>query len=106
MKAYKLTDQNNKSYNNTIWGQGITHRASGEGDLCSNGWLHFYEDPRLAVIFNSIHAGFIDDKMKLWEAKAEGEIINDGTKCGCTKLTTIKEIPIPEVTADQSMEFA
>ena len=55
-KLYKLTDQNHQTRNNTKWGAGVTHTASGQGDLCTAGWLHAYTSPLLAVLLNPIHA--------------------------------------------------
>lgn len=40
MKLYKLTDSHGRTYNDTQWGPGVTHEASGEGELCGPGWLH------------------------------------------------------------------
>jgi hypothetical protein len=109
MKLYKLTDQNNKTrpnqLNETIWGPNITHNASGSGtELCTEDVIHAYLDPRLAVILNPIHANF--DHPKLWEA--EGEIVaRDGQlKVGVKSLTTLKEMPLPEITTEQKIKFA
>jgi hypothetical protein len=52
---------------------------------------------------NPAHANF--PTPRLWEA--EGEIgIDDGTKCGCRILTTLREVPLPEVTVHQRVRFA
>lgn len=57
MKAYKLTDENHQTRNETQWGENITHYTNGEGELCGPGWLHYYNDPLLAVLLNPVHAG-------------------------------------------------
>jgi hypothetical protein len=104
MKLYKLTDENGCTKNGTQWGENVTHRATGDPsqDLCSDAWIHAYESPELAVLMNPIHANF--KSPRLWEA--EGEIgKNDGTKCGCRSLTTVKEIPLPQVTIEQRVRF-
>ena len=104
MKVYMLTDQNRMTYNNTLWGENITHKTSGKGKLCSNGWLHFYYNPHIAVLLNPIHANIPNPT--LWEAKAKGRFRDDhGLKGGCTKLTTIKQLPLPEITLEQKIEF-
>ena len=104
MLKYKLTNQDNTTYNNTKWGQGITHETSGEGELCSSGWLHYYHSPELAVLLNPIHANILNPK--LWEVEAEGMHKDDkGLKGGCTKMTTIKEIPLPEFSLEQKVKF-
>jgi len=105
MKAYKLTDQNSQTKNNTQWGRDVAHEVSGTGELCSSGWLHCYEDARIAVIMNPIHGNY--DNPQLWEAEAEGEIKRDRQlKMGCTKLITLKQIPIPKINTEQKVEFA
>ena len=104
MKAYKLTDENNRTHNNTQWGENVTHEAMGNGKkLCTDGWIHFYEDPLVAMMMNPIHASF--DNPHLWEAEAEGEVLREATKSGCKKLTTLKQIPLPEITLTQRVAF-
>ena len=105
MKVYKLTDQKFLTRNNTLWGENITYETSGKGELCSDGWLHFYHNPILAILLNPIHADISNPI--LWEAEAEGRLRDDhGLKGGCTKLTTIKQLPLPEVTLEQRVELA
>jgi hypothetical protein len=41
----------------------------------------------------------------LWEAEGD-VVIDDGTKVGCTRLTTLKQIPIPTITPEQRVTFA
>ncbi|KKL58315.1 hypothetical protein LCGC14_2226540, partial [marine sediment metagenome] len=57
---YKLTDSNDQTYGKTQWGPGIEHAASGKGPLCTEGWLHAYTDPLLAVLLNPIHGNYKD----------------------------------------------
>lgn len=105
MKAFKLTNQNRFTRNQTRWGRRVTHKTDGKGELCGPGWLHYYNDPLLAVLLNPIHAGFSNPM--LFEAKAEGKIKrNRGLKFGCSKLTTIKQIPLPVITPEQRICFA
>jgi hypothetical protein len=105
MKAYKLTDKNGITKNNTQWGPNVTHTASGTNrNLCSNGWIHFSKDPVLAVLLNPIHANF--SSPKLWECETYGEELHAPLESGCKTLTTIKEIPLPNVTNIQRIAFA
>lgn len=102
--VYKLTEENHETYNQTKWGPGVTHTASGEGALCGPGWLHAYTSPRLAVLFNLIHAAFPNPV--LWEAEADEIGINDhGIKIGVRRLTTIQIIPAPIYTTTQRIAF-
>ncbi len=105
MKAYKLTDQNNKTRGNTVWGPGISHTAKGGHDLlCSNAWIHFYTNPLIAVLMNPIHARF--DLPRLWECETAGEELHEPLKSGCKTLTTVKEIPVPVISPINKIAFA
>lgn len=105
MKAYKLTDENHQTRNETQWGENITHYTNGEGELCGPGWLHYYNDPLLAVLLNPVHAGFLNPV--LWECEVVGVTSTDsGLKFGATELTTLRIIPIQSVTLEQRVRFA
>lgn len=104
MKLYKLTDGDGKTRNDTQWGPGVSHSGTGEGELCGPGWIHAYEHPLIAVLMNPIHADFKNPRM--WEADGEIAIRNGQLKCGCATLTTIREIPLPEITAEMRVRFA
>ena len=107
-KLYKLTDEKGKTRakgSELQWGEGVAHTAKGEGTkLCTNGVIHAYEHPLIAIVMCPIHAAF--DEMRLWEA--EGEIVaREGQlKCGVKTLTTVREIPVPEITLEQRVRFA
>ena len=103
-KLYKLTDEHGKTRNNTRWGEGMTHSGTGEGELCSEGWIHAYTHPLLAVLFNPSHANF--KTPRLWEARGTGKKKSDGLKVGFQSLTTIKEIPLPKITTTQKIAFS
>jgi len=103
MKLYKLTDANGCTRNETQWGENITHTASGAGELCGPGWLHAYEDPLLAVLLNPIY-GNVQEPI-LWGAEGVVEKTDHGLQVGCTKLTTLRQIEIPEVTTEQRVKF-
>lgn len=102
----KLTDQDGRTYGRCQWGPGVTHETDGSGELCGPGWLHYYSDPLLAVLLNSIHADFAEPR--LWEVLVEGIGKRDlcGLKFGATRLTTIREIPVPKITTVQRVRFA
>jgi len=102
--VYKLTDKFGQTKDNTKWGNNVSHTAKGKGkELCSDGWIHYYTHPLLAVLMNPIHAKFASPK--LWEAEASGKIINEPFKSGCKTLTTIKKIPLPEISRVQKIAF-
>jgi len=106
MRLYKLTNILGQTHGNTQWGESVSHTAIGRlgQPLCSDGWIHAYESPEIAVLMNPNHGNFHNPR--LWEA--EGEIgLRDGPlKCGCRTLTTIREIPLPAFTKKQLIRFA
>ena len=105
MKYYKLTDQNGFTRNDTQWGEGITHTATREGKtLCTNEVIHVYKSALLSVLLNPIHADFT--RPRLWECECSRPVANDGTKLGVKKCTTLREIPLPQVTTEQRVKFA
>ena len=77
----KLTDSKDKTRNNTQWGENITHTTNGKGDLCTNGWIHYYDSPLLAVLLNPIHGNFSNPH--LWKIKVGKKVKKDhGLKFG------------------------
>jgi len=101
---YKLTDGDGKTRNGTRWGPGVSHSGTGEGGLCGPGWIHAYEHPLIAVLLNPIHADF--KSPRLWEAEGKIAIRDGQLQCGCKTLTTIREIPLPEITTEMWIRFA
>ena len=105
MKCYKLTDNNGKTRKNTQWGENVSHTATGtDPDLCSDGWIHFYMDPRIAVVMNPAHANF--KSPILWEVEYSGKVVHEPLKSGAKTLTTIRRIPLPEISLNQKIAFA
>jgi hypothetical protein len=101
---YKLTNAYDQTHNKTQWGENVTHSGTGEGPLCGPGWIHAYTDPVLAALLNPIHADFAQPR--LWEAEGEVTLNDNGIKVGCLSLTTVKRIPLPEITRTQRVRFA
>ena len=104
MIVYKLTDQNLQTYGSYQWEPGVARETDGEGNLCGPGWLHYYHDPLLSALLNPIHADIADPV--LWEAEAEGLHRDDrGLKGGCTRLTLIRQVDLPQITTEQRVRF-
>jgi hypothetical protein len=104
MKLYKLTDENDQSYNQTQWGRNRRHQTNGKGELCGPGWLHAYTHPLLAVFLNPIHADF--KTPHLWEATGIVRKTDYGLKVGVKQLTTIRRLRLPKITTNQRIRFA
>jgi len=105
MKLYKLTDENNRTYGGCQWGKNVTVETDGEGGLCGPGFTHFYTDPLLAVFLNPIYRNFDLTTAHLWECEGTVAKKDRGLKVGCTRGTTIRRIPLPEVTLEQRVRF-
>jgi hypothetical protein len=96
MKLYKLTDDTKCSYQDTLWGEGVTHTIRAEQRdtvMCGHGVLHAYRSANLGLLLNPMHSCFF--KVLLWEA--EGDVVaEDWGKVGCHELTTVKILPLPD----------
>jgi len=102
---YKLTDENGQTYGGCEWGPGVSHFVPGTGGLCSDGWIHVYDSPWVAVMMNPCHADF--ENPRLWECEVSGSELNDhGLKRGVQQCTTVREIPMPALTTEQRAEIA
>jgi hypothetical protein len=109
MKAYKLTTQDFKTrkglYSELIWGEGVEHTATGLGDnLCSDGWIHFYNSPLIAVIMNPIHATI--PSPVLWECLTYGKHKREVLKSGCKRLKTVRQLPLPQISTTSRIAFS
>jgi hypothetical protein len=107
--VYKLTDKNGytrKGYSNELkWGEGVTHKVTGKGGLCSEGCIHAYVSPELAVLLNPIHANIPSPLM----FKGEMDIThrdNGDLKVGGKSFTTTKQMKPPEISTRQRVIFA
>ena len=105
MLVYKLTDQKMQTLGGFQWEAGKIREASGDGPLCSKGWLHAYESPPLAVLHNPIHANIANPR--LFSADTlDGEILRDGMmKLGSTRLVLLEEIPLPQISLTQRAAY-
>ena len=105
---WKLTDKQFRTRpgksNETLWGEGVTHTAPGEGDLCGPGWIHFYLSPELAVLLNPADANFLDPV--LWEIEAEIGISKGQLKAGAKQVTTLRRVSLPQCSTEQRVKFA
>ena len=102
---YKLTDQNLQTHMGCQWVVGEWVQAPGKlaQSLCSDGWIHFYDDPLLAVFFNPIHANI--DKPRLWEIETDGDTKVDATKGGARRARLLTELPLSLITPTQRVEI-
>ena len=96
MTLYKLTDQDGRTRagqaGETQWGLGVKHKATGKPGqaLCTDGWIHAYKHPLLALLMNPIHAKICNPR--LWECEGRIGKRAGQLKCGCRTLTTVREI--------------
>src|SRR3990167_6899905 len=100
---YKLTDASDCTRETTQWGADVTHTAPGDGDLCTQAWIHAYRSALLAVMMDSVHGHYLPRGRLL---TADGDVgRDDGSKVGCTSLTTRSRVDVPAVTIIQRVAF-
>jgi len=103
---YKLTNQNLQTHNNFRWKVRKWVKVKGKlkQSLCTDGWLHCYDSPLLAVLHNPIHAAI--ENPRLWEVEVDGECKNDrGLKCGYRRMRLFREIPVPNMSIIQRKAY-
>ena len=104
MEIYKLSDENGCTKNDTQWGENVTHTASGPGNTpCSQQVIHSYLTPEIASFSNPIHGDYRHPICWL----AEGDVTGcDGQKLWGKSVTTLRQVPLPEITTEQRVEIA
>ena len=101
----KWVSPNMTTRNNTHWKLNVPKELPEKKNLwlCSEGLFHYFLHPYFAVMFKEKYR--CEDYSKLYEVLPERKIIKDGSLCGATKLTLIKQLEIPEVTLEQRISF-
>ena len=102
---YKWVSPVMKTMNNTHWKLNIPKELPEKEDLrlCCPGLYHYYEHPLLAITFKNMHVG--QGYTKLCEVRPEGKIVKGWDKCGCTKLTLVKETNVPSISVTKRVAF-
>jgi len=100
----KLTDSNDRTRGGTQWGPGVLHRAPGTGDLCTDGWIHYYRDPMLAVMMDPVDGKF-GENAHMWTVTVSGKRKHEPDKSGAQRVRTVERIDMPVVTRTQRQAF-
>lgn len=102
---YKVTEADGTTHGGTQWGPGVRHEASGppDQDLCTDGWIHYYEDRYVAALMNPIHGVF--KRPTLWHFLPEGDRKHELLKSGCRAGTTTRRARLPSYTLNQQRAF-
>ena len=103
-RVYKLTRSDLTTHNDFRWEPGQIYTFPGTGALCTGGWAHAYTSAALALLLNPIHAKYAP--ARLWEARGVVGQTDRGLKVGCSSLTLVREIAVPEVTPEQRVMCA
>ncbi len=103
----KLTDQDLQTYKGFQWELNVWKKiakANQVGVLCSESWLHCYDDRLLAVLFNPIHAAIANPR--LFRCNVRGKKLSDpGVKFGFTQMRLMAELELPEISLTQKIAF-
>ena len=111
MTGYKLTDKDGYTRRGesgeTLWTEGATLETDGSGALCGSGWIHYYQDPHVAVLMNCQQGAYDLETALMWEVEAGGvdEHAYDH-KSGTTRLTTVRRIDMPTLSREERVEIA
>ena len=85
-------------------GGNVTHHAEGQGSkFYSDDYIYVYDNPLVAVLLNPIHANF--PWPLLWEEDAVDVQSDRGLKFGAKEVTTLRQIPVPEISTEQTVRF-
>ena len=108
MIKYKLTDPEGYTrrgkVGETKWEPGKTLMATGEGNaLCTDGVIHFYDDPVLALMVNPVHADIANPQV--WGIDVDEIVARDGLKGGCKEARAIRIVATPRITEIQRQAF-
>lgn len=91
--AVKLLDQNLMTRNTCQWVIGEWKQTSGEGELCSPGWLHAYASLGPALFLNPIHANIRNPVC--YRVEVGGRHLSEaGLKEGYTRMRLLHRIAI------------
>lgn len=101
---YKITRSDLTTHNGYQWVIGETREFPGTGDLCGPGYAYAYESAQLALLLKFIHVDY-DPYCLL---RGRGVIVKrDGQlKAGCSRLTLLERITVPDITLEQRVTFA
>ena len=106
MKYYKLLNPDMTSYGGCKWKIGEWKKATGDKSqpLCTDGWLHCYNHPLLAVLHNPIHAKI--QNPRLFEVEVTGKCKCGPLKFGFRRMMIVKELSLSNVTTEQRIRYA
>lgn len=118
MDYFKITDEDNCTFNNTLWGEGVTHTAGDKESiytkynehtscLCTPAVIHAFPGDflELALLVSPQYLGDYKGQ-KLWKAEGPEPISKNAFMVGVKHLTTIKEINILLITLEQRILWA
>jgi hypothetical protein len=105
---FKLTDRNRATHNGFVLpadgGWFYPADRTSPPKPCTDTVLHHYDHPLLAVLFNPTHGNYPNPR--LFEIETDEQVGTDGLKGWCRAQRVLRELPLPEVTTDQRVEFA
>ena len=108
IKLFKLTTSDNFTRQGvpgeTKWEVNKWVTASGTGGLCTNGVIHAYRSPLLAVLLNPAHASI--GKPTCWLAEGTRIVEEKADKIGVKILRIKTPVVLPYVTTEQKVRFA
>jgi hypothetical protein len=120
---YKLTDQQNQTPipfcyckqafsleaardKKLQWGPNVTHTITSKNPDCGPDQIRTFAHPLTAMFLAPLSLQTSFDQPRLWTAEGTISLDNTGLVIGCSNLTTLEEIPLPEISSNQRIAFA
>jgi hypothetical protein len=102
----KLLHRNLTSHGGCQWTPGEWKSAPGTGELCTAGWLHFYDSLEVGLMLNPAHANISPDDLVAFSAEWRGKRLDDnGLKFGASEGRIVSPLSVPSITSDMMIEF-
>ena len=102
----KVTDDRMQTRGGFQWTLGVWREATGYNEnLCSDGWIHCYDHPLIAMLMMPTHVGWLSPR--LFACEGRGERADDaGLKCGYKGVRLLHELDKPNITDVQRIAFS
>jgi len=103
-RAYKLTDNLNRSADGREWNVGVKYAVSGIGGPDNDSRIRLYASPGLAALLNNQNERF--RLPRLWEATVDVDVKPGDAIVACREVTATRQVALPTLTAQHHALFA
>ena len=104
LRAYLLTDHNNRSVDGQQWAERITHTSTGLSREFEHGTIRCYASVNAAALLNGQHERF--RLARAWEVIVDADTESAGGVLECREVTTLRQVGLPGLTGQHHAIFA